>query len=218
MASIVTLSASFGAGGSVIGPAVAEQLDLQFLDRAIPVAVAEALAVPMQDVMAHDERRTSGFGRLFASLARAAALPDSEFGTVPTAARASLGDQPEVAFREQTERILQQIARTDGGVILGRAAAIVLRDHPGALHVRLDGPLEGRVQRAVGLEGVDEDQARKLAAETDRAREGYVKHFYKCDARDATQYHLVIDSTALELGACVEIILTAAQARGLLSA
>ena len=42
-----------------------------------------------------------------------------------------------------------------------------------------------------------------------------MKHFYKCDARDATQYHMVIDSTALELGACVEIILTAARARGL---
>ena len=130
MAPVVTLSASFGAGGSVIGPRVAEQLDLPFLDRAIPVAVAEALAVPMADVMAHDERRTSGFGRLFASLARAAALPDTEFGTVPTAARASLGDQPEQAFRDQTERILHQVAETDGGVILGRAAAIVLRDRP----------------------------------------------------------------------------------------
>lgn len=213
MASVVTLSASFGSGGSVIGPAVAEQLDLPFLDRAIPVAVAEALAVPMSDVLAHDERRASGFGRLFASLARAAALPDTEFGTVPSAARASLGDQPEQAFRDQTERVLHQIAETDGGVILGRAAAIVLRDQPGALHVRLDGPLEGRVQRAVGFERIDADQARKLAAETDRAREAYVKHFYKCDPRDARHYHLVLDSTALDLDTCAELIVSAARAR-----
>jgi hypothetical protein len=40
MAPVVTLSASFGAGGSVIGPRVAEELGLPFLDRAIPVAVA----------------------------------------------------------------------------------------------------------------------------------------------------------------------------------
>jgi cytidylate kinase len=213
MASVVTLSASFGAGGSVVGPQVAERLDLPFLDRAIPVAVAEALAVPMSEVMAHDERRTSGFGRLFASLARAAALPDTEFGTVPSSARATFGDQPEQAFREQTERVLHQVAETEGGVILGRAGAIVLRDHEDALHVRLDGPLDGRVQRAVGLEGVDEDQARKLAAETDRAREAYVKHFYKCDARDPSHYHLVLDSTALDLDTCVDLIVTAAQTR-----
>ena len=113
---------------------------------------------------------------------------------MPSAAQASLGDQPEQAFRDQTERVLHQVAETDGGVILGRAAAIVLRDHPGALHVRLDGPLEGRVQRAVGLEGVDEEQARKLAAETDRAREAYVKHFYKCDPSAACHYHLVLET------------------------
>jgi cytidylate kinase len=213
MAPVVTLSASFGAGGSVVGPQVAEQLDLPFLDRAIPVAVAEALAVPMSEVMAHDERRASGFGRLFASLARAAALPDTEFGTVPSSARVTLGDQPEQAFRDQTERVLQQVADTQGGVILGRAGAIVLRDHEEALHVRLDGPLDARVQRAVGMEGIDEDQARKLASETDRAREGYVKHFYKCDARDARHYHLVLDSTALDLDTCVELIVAAARVR-----
>jgi cytidylate kinase len=213
MASVVTLSASFGAGGSVVGPQVAERLDLPFLDRAIPVAVAEALAVPMSEVMAHDERRASGIGRIFASLARAAALPDTEFGTVPSAARATLGDQPEQAFRDQTERVLHQVADTDGGVILGRAGAIVLRDHEHALHVRLDGPLDARVQRAVGLEGVDETQARKLAAETDRAREAYVKHFYKCDARDPSHYHLVLDSTVLDLDTCVDLIVTAARTR-----
>ena len=74
----------------------------------------------------------------------------------------------------------------------------MLRDRPSTLHVRLDGPSEARIQRAVGLEGVDEEQARKLLEETDRAREAYVKHFYKCDARDASHYHLVLDSTALE--------------------
>jgi cytidylate kinase len=215
MAPVVTLSASFGAGGSVIGPRVAETLGLPFLDRAIPVAVAEALAVPMSDVLAHDERRTSGLGRLFASLARAAAAPDTAFGSAPTAARASLGDQPEQAFRDQTERILHQVADTEGGVILGRAAALVLRDRPSALHVRLDGPVEGRIKRAVGLEGLDEEQARKLLEETDRAREAYVKHFYRCDARDARHYHLVLDSTALEFDTCTDLIVAAARARNL---
>jgi cytidylate kinase len=215
MAPVVTLSASFGSGGSVVGPQVAERLGLPFLDRAIPVAVAEALAVPMADVIAHDERRTSGLGRLFASIARAAALPDTEFGTVPSAARASLGDQPEQAFREQTERVLHQVASTDGGVILGRAAAIVLRDHADALHVRLDGPLEARIERAAGMEGIDATQARKLAAETDRAREAYVKHFYKCDPSAACHYHLVLDSTALALDTCVDLIVAAAGSRAL---
>jgi cytidylate kinase len=213
MAPVVTLSASFGAGGSIVGPLVAEHLGLPFLDRAIPVAVAKALAVPMADVVAHDERRTPSIGRMLANLARAAAAPDTAFGSAPTAARASLGDQPEQAFRDQTERVIHQIADTTGGVILGRAAAIVLRDQPAALHVRLDGPVEARVQRAVGFEGIDEADSRKLLTETDRTREAYVKHFYKCDARDACHYHLVVDSTAFEFDTCADLIVTAARAR-----
>jgi cytidylate kinase len=212
MAPVVTLSASFGAGGSIVGPEVAERLGLPFLDRAIPAAVADALAVPMADVVAHDERRASGFERLFANLARAAAVPDAELGTLPTAARSTLGDQPEQALRDQTERVLRRVATTDGGVILGRAAAIVLRDHAPALHVRLDGPLSERVLRASRAEGIDEARARKQATETDRAREAYVKHFYKCDPSAASHYHLVLDSVTLGNPTCVELIVAAAKA------
>ena len=79
--------------------------------------------------------------------------------------------------------------------------------------MRLDGPPEARIRRAMGFEGLDEDQARKLLGETDRAREAYVKYFYKCDARDASHYHLVIDSTALEFETCVDLIVAAARAR-----
>jgi cytidylate kinase len=220
VAPVVTLSASFGSGGSIVGPQVAEQLGLQFLDRAIPVAVAEALAVPMSEVMAHDDRRTSGLGRLFASLARAApatepgfSTHDPSLATPAMTANPAFGDQPEQAYRAQTERVLRRVAETEGGVILGRAAGMVLQGHPQALHVRLDGPLEARVHRAMNYDGLDADRARKLLTETDRAREAYVKHFYRCDARDSALYHLVLDSSALDLTTCADLVVTAARAR-----
>ena len=43
---LVALSASYGAGGSVIGSALAEPLGVPFIDRAIPLAVADHLHVP----------------------------------------------------------------------------------------------------------------------------------------------------------------------------
>ncbi len=54
--SLVALSASYGAGGSVIGPAVAERLDVPFVDRAIPLAVADRLQVSYDEAAAHDDR------------------------------------------------------------------------------------------------------------------------------------------------------------------
>lgn len=43
---VVTLASLFGAGGSVVGPRVAERLGVPFLDRAIPEAVAKQPAFP----------------------------------------------------------------------------------------------------------------------------------------------------------------------------
>jgi cytidylate kinase len=97
-------------------------------------------------------------------------------------------------------------------VILGRAGAIVLRDVPAALHVRLTGPEERRIAQGMALEGVDRETAERHVEETDRARAAYVRHFYRCDARDAALYHLVIDSTAIPLDACADLVVEAAQA------
>ncbi len=52
---LVTLSAPYGAGGSQVGPAVAERLGVPFVDRAIPTEVAERLAVPLRDAVDRDE-------------------------------------------------------------------------------------------------------------------------------------------------------------------
>ncbi|MDQ1397927.1 MAG: hypothetical protein QOG64_3186, partial [Acidimicrobiaceae bacterium] len=56
---VVTISAPYGAGGSIIGPAVAKRLGVPFIDRAIPASVAASLSVPLETVLAHDERRGS---------------------------------------------------------------------------------------------------------------------------------------------------------------
>ena len=201
---VVTISASYGAGGSQVGPRLAERLDLPFLDRAIPTAVAERLAVPLADALAHDEAVRSVLERLLLRFAPAA---QTFAGSTPAP---ELLD--ERSYLRCTEDVIRERAAR-GCVILGRAAAIVLRDAPDALHVRLDGPPERRLAQAMKLEGVDRETAERHMRETDRARETYVQQFYGCDARAAEHYHLVIDSTVVDLDTCVELIAMAAPAR-----
>ena len=74
------------------------------------------------------------------------------------AATSTLPD--ERAYRQQTERVLGEIAAGAGGVVLGRAAAMVLRDRADVLHVRLDGPPERRLADAVAHSGRPEDEVR----------------------------------------------------------
>jgi hypothetical protein len=74
---LVALSASYGAGGSIIGPALAGRLDVPFVDRAIPLAVADRLEVPYDDAAAHDEQVSTGWLELMPRLRTFALCGDS---------------------------------------------------------------------------------------------------------------------------------------------
>lgn len=204
---IVTVSAAYGAAGAEISRAVAERLDLAFHDRAIPAQVAGRLGVTVAEAEANDETVVSGLWRLVASLGT---MPDPVGGVLPTA---TLPDAR--AYRQQTERVLAEIADGAGGVVLGRAGALVLKDRPDALHVRLDGPVERRLELAAARSGRPREEVRREMEANDRAREAYVRHFYRCDPAEAVHYHLVVDSTAFGVDTVVDLVVTAARSRGI---
>lgn len=200
---LVTLSASYGAGGSRIGPLLSERLGVPFVDRAIPVEVAERLAVPVEQALGHDQAVEGLLERMVRYLAPAPEM----YGAPPV-----LGPNEHV-YRVATEQVIRERAAGGSAVILGRAAAVVLADDERALRVRLDGPRERRIAQATRLEGIDQATAERRLDETDGARDAYVSHFYGADAHDQSLYHLVIDSTTIALDACVEMIELALRSR-----
>src|SRR5262252_944984 len=109
---IVTLSAAYGTGGSLIGPAVAETLGVPFVDRAIPGTVAAEIGCSLEEALAHDGRAEHGIGRI---LAGAALLPNVSMGgmDVYLPERALV---PEEEFVGHTERVIKEIAARGGGV------------------------------------------------------------------------------------------------------
>jgi cytidylate kinase len=196
----VTISASFGAGGNVVGTDVARRLGLPFFDRGIPAAVASRLAVPLEEVAAQDEKPPSTWarlGRAFANMAVPMGPPGAD-------------DDPD-RFREETERILRQIADTTGGVVLGRGAMVVLGGRDDVLRVRLDGDIEVRVARVAENLEIDLEAATEMQRDTDRARESYLKLFYRVRQDDPSLYHLMIDTTEIPLATCTELVVLAAE-------
>jgi cytidylate kinase len=202
MTSLIALSGSYGAGGSRIGPALAERLDVRFLDRAIPAAVAEQLGVPFDDAEAHDEQLSASW---LERMLRGFIGQDVAAPAGPPSAAVSADD-----FRQATESVLLRQAATGHGVILGRAAAIVLRDDPRVLRVRLDGPRERRVRQAMRLEEIDEATARQRQRHQDRTQATYAKHFYGANIANPSLYHVTLDSTRIALDVCVELLESAA--------
>ncbi|HKV89277.1 MAG TPA: cytidylate kinase-like family protein [Candidatus Dormibacteraeota bacterium] len=201
----VTIAATYGAGGSVVAPAVAERLGLPFIERAIPVAVAERIHEPLEEALADDEAvHTSAVGRALDSVLSTSGL----FVGVPQSPE-EMGVLPEIA---QAEAVLRRVAGEGGAVILGRAGVFVLKGHSNVLHVRLDGDVEARRHAAMARLRLDYPTVKRIQLQTDRARKAYVGHFYpRAGAwEDPSHYHLVLDSTAISLDACTEIIVRAA--------
>ena len=128
---VVTISASYGSGGSEVAPALAERLGVRFVDR-----------------VAHRDRPSPRPGRergavLAADPQHLAPAGGLTAGSIH--AERELHDR--FSDREALEAALRDAAAVGDVVILGRAGALALRDHPSALHVRLDGPSEARVFR-----------------------------------------------------------------------
>jgi cytidylate kinase len=205
MAGSVTISASYGAHGDRIGHGVAEQLGLPFLDRAIPATVARQLKLSEEDADTLDQRAPSRWDRIAATFTGM----DASYSELPYLT--TQGESAD-AFRAATEAVLRQVADTTGGVMLGRAGMIILRDRDDVLRVRLDGPLEARIAQAVA-DGTDEQVARATQRDADAAREHYTKYFYNVDQADTSLYHLIVDSTALPAETCIALITEAARAR-----
>jgi len=197
---LVTVSASYGAGGSVIAPALARRLGVPFLQRATTSSGGTAGPEPCTERLSVDEARLTPVHRLLASLTQA--MPAGPTQSPPSARH------QEENLRRHCEEGVRRLAADGAGVILGRGAAVVLGKERG-FHVRLDGPPEHRLVQGAAIEGLTHDQARRHMVAADKARIAYVGRLYRADPADPRHYHLVIDSTAIPHDTVVEIILRA---------
>jgi cytidylate kinase len=203
-ARLVTVSASYGAGGSVVAPALARRLGVPFLQRATTssgdVLSPDPGPGPCTERLSADETDLTPAHRLLASLTQA--MPAGPTQSPPSAR------YQEENLRRHCEEGMRRLADDGAGVILGRGAAVVLGKELG-FHVRLDGPPALRVVQGAAIEVVSIDEARRHMNAADHARTAYVRRLYHADPADPRHYHLVIDSTAIALDAVTEVILRA---------
>jgi cytidylate kinase len=202
---IVTISARYGAGGSVVGPAVAEALGMPFFDRVVAPGADDRQPVEVRvgaSEAAREEERTGGlWARVLESFAHMPAEPST--GIVPVITN----DQ---ALRTNAEQHLRQVVEGSDCVVLGWASAVVIED---GFHVRLEGPRRARIRQAMAIEPrLTEEEAARQLDETDRIRSLYWRRLYGKDFSDLSRYHLVLDSTAIHLGVVEDLIVTAARA------
>ncbi|GEM_PF-1658974 len=113
----------------------------------------------------------------------------------------------------ETLRILGERGRS---VILGSGAAIINSDLPNMLCVRLQAPMDFKVERIAKLLDVTPSGAREKIRAYDSKREEFVYEFTHKDVRSPHHYHLIFDNSKFDAAQLSELIYQALVLRNML--
>lgn len=210
---VVTIAREMGSGGLDIANGVASRLNIRCVDREIISRAAARAGVTERTIEELDERRPSFIKQMLDLMGKYGDQGIyTEWGGpstlyVPPPRRSPILDTD--TYRMIVEDVIRSIVAQESAVIVGRAGQIILRDHPGALHVRIVADFEARVKRLMEQERMDKCAVGKFIKEADRQRADYLKAYYKVEWSDPHLYDLVLNSTHLGIGDCVDIVLHA---------
>ena len=137
---VVTVSATYGAGGSVVAPRLAERLDTLFFDRLIHSVGTVPATDIAEGLTAEERRKQTPPGRVLTNLSRMAT------GLVTPTIDPNVLEPIDGLHARVVEGV--HTAADDGGVILGRGAAVILAGRPGRVPRALE--RSGRPTRAPG--------------------------------------------------------------------
>lgn len=173
----MTITRQFGSLGRPIAKRLSEILQVEYYDRDIVEETARRMNLPVSAVSDREER-SSGFFRMLFPL-----------GTEAEEKQRQL-------FQVQSG-IISRLAAKDSCIIVGRCADYVLAGEKHAIHVYIYAPYEARLSNCVGPLGMQEDTARRMIREVDRARLAYHRRFAHYAPDDPAHKHVIINSALL---------------------
>jgi cytidylate kinase len=199
---VITLFESYGSGASYVSAKVADALGVPLHAQAFSSEEIEA-AMSMHESQGLLTRVFNAIGGSYASMAG---------GEPPSNLLLAQQEGDSYELVAANTRFVEEAA-LEGGVIVGRNGAFILADWPGALHVRLDGPLEQRIARAAQESGIDLEQAARRQKREDQVRADMSIEFYGWDPREVDRYHLVVNTGIMDLDTCADFIVQAARVK-----
>ena len=207
---VITISRQYGSGGDEVAAQVCDMLGYRFFDKRIMAGMASEFGLSAQQVVdfSEDMYEVRGF---LDRLRGPRVVAQTRVWTQDASGRRvqEIEELDEEQAITMVQGIVQAVYKDDNIVILGRGGQAILKDMPGALHVRIEAPQDARVQRIQDQEDVSQQAAEKTVVERDRATADYLKRFYDVEWSNPAHYHLVINTGKLGVDAAAHLIVNA---------
>jgi cytidylate kinase len=192
---VVTISRGLGSMGKEVAQQLADTLEVRCCDRFILEEVARRAQKDVELVQALDEHVSHVEKHWWQKLLHR----KDEF--------------TRAEYYHYLVKVVLSISRT-GGVIVGRGANIILGPER-AFRVRITGSVAICAERVANREQIDNEDARKRVADTNRERADYIADLYHENIADASLYDFCINSDRYSRTQVVELILVAMRDAGL---
>ena len=191
---IITISREFGSGGRFIGEEVAKKLGMAYYDKNIINEIAEKSGLSPEYIQENAELS-----------------PKKGLFAYAFAGRDMTGKSVEDMVYEAQRKVILALAEKEPCVIIGRNADYILKDRVDVMNVFIHGDMPEKTQRIMRLHNVDDQEAAKMMADTDKRRRTNYNFYTEQKWGYASNYTLCLNSSQLGYDRCEKIIMACSQ-------
>lgn len=185
---VIAISREFGSGGRTIGREVADRLGIPCYDGEMIELLSEKSGFSADHVAQLDEQ----------------SVPYQPF--TKRGRRDECSSILQSALWTKQEQLIVELAERESCVIVGRCADYILRGRADCLRVFIHADMNWRAERVVMVYGETDEAPMKRIGEKDKRRKAYYQRYTDRKWGDASNYHICLDSGAISIEACVEIL------------
>ena len=187
---IITISREFGSGGRFIGEETAKQLGIAYYDKNIINEIAEKSGLSPEYIQENAELS-----------------PKKGLFAYAFAGRDITGKSVEDMVYEAQRKVILDLAEKESCVIIGRNADYILKDRDDVLNVFIHGDMPEKIHRIIHLHNVEEQEAVRMMADTDKRRMTNYNFYTEQKWGKASNYTLSLNSSQLGYDRCEAIII-----------
>ena len=187
---IITISREFGSGGRFIGEEVAKKLGIKYYDKEIIGQIAKESGLAPEYIKENAELS-----------------PKKGIFAYAFTGRDITGKSVEDMVYEAQRKVILELADREPCVIIGRNADYILKDRDDVLNVYIHGDMPEKIQRITRLYNVEEKEAVKMMADTDKRRMTNYNFYTDQKWGKAANYTLCLNSSQLGDDKCESVII-----------
>ncbi|MBQ3054422.1 MAG: cytidylate kinase-like family protein [Clostridia bacterium] len=193
---IITIGRQFGSGGRIIAQKLAKRLGINYYDKELITIAAKKSGASPELFEKVDEEAANSL------------LYSMVIGMYATSSRMvnygelSINDK---IYALQSE-IIEDIAKKESCVIVGRCADYVLRENPDVINAFIFSNVEDRIKRAQEEYKIESKNIKEFILRSDKKRANYYNFYTGKKWGTVGNYNICLDSGKLGIEGCVDVL------------